>query len=349
MNTTWQIFLQNQKAIFENGYVTHFNGGIREFKDIQADTTILADLSNMGLIRFSGEDAFNFLQGQFTCDLRKVTPQTAQHGSYCTPKGRILASFIIWQGASVNEYILQLPVILLAAISKRLAMYILRAKVQIQDDSDALIRIGVAGSKACTVVEELFQIDRSSLAPLAVIHTENASILCREADRYEIITTPDKAASIWSQIASHAKPAGTVFWDWLEIRAGIPVILPDTQEQFIPQMVNLDAIGGVSFQKGCYPGQEIVARTQYLGKLKRRMYRVNILSSEPVKPGDQLICTELAEQACGMIVNAAPSPEGGYDALAVIQTANVDTDKICWKSLDGPLLRFQSLPYTIPE
>lgn len=318
-----------------------------KLKDIQT-STLLVDLSNLGLIRFSGEDAFSFLQGQLTCDLRKVNQQTAQYGSYCTPKGRILANFIIWSGAAGNEYFMQLPATLCEAISKRLTMYKLRAKVQLSDSSDTLVRIGVAGNKAKLLIEELFHIPEpsiSSLSSLSVVHTEKGSILYREANRYQIITTPDQATIIWPHLALQAISAEAMYWDWLEIKAGIPVVLPATQEQFIPQMVNLDIIGGVSFQKGCYPGQEIIARTQYLGKLKRRMYLANIASSLPVSAGDHLFSAELSEQACGMIVNAVSSPEGGYDVLAVIQITSVEAGKIFWKSLDGTALQIQPLPY----
>lgn len=318
-------------------------------KDAQTNT-ILVDLSNFGLIRFSGEDATNFLQGQLTCDLRKVDHQTAQYGSYCTPKGRILANFIIWSGVGNDEYFMQLPASLCEAIAKRLTMYKLRAKVQLSESNKTLARIGIAGDKAKLLVEALFHITvppSSSFSSVGIIHTEKGSILCREANRYEIITPPDQASIIWPRLALQAEPVGTKYWDWLEIKAGVPVILPTTQEQFIPQMVNLDIIGGVSFHKGCYPGQEIIARTQYLGKLKRRMYLANITSPLPVMAGDHLFSAELSEQACGVIVNAAPSFAGGHDALAVIQMTSVEAGNIFWKSPDGPILQIQSLPYSL--
>ncbi|SDH96299.1 folate-binding protein YgfZ [Nitrosomonas sp. Nm132] len=348
MNSIWQTFLQEHNAIIEKGHVIHFKDSTIELKNAQNDT-ILVDLSSFGLIHFLGEEASAFLQGQLSCDLRKVNHQTAQYGSYCTPKGRMLASFLIWSGIANNEYFMQLPSILLDVISKRLSMYILRAKVQLDDYSDTLIRIGIAGSKAKLLIEEIFHGATLPVSSLRTVHTEKGSILCRNVDRYEIITTLDQAITIWPHLASQATPVGTMYWDWLEIKAGIPVILPITQEQFIPQMVNLDVIGGVSFHKGCYPGQEIIARTQYLGKLKRRMYLANIASSQPVMAGDHLFTTELSEQSCGMIVNAAPSPEGGFDALAVIQANSVETNKIFWKSLNGPALRMLPLPYLLPQ
>lgn len=348
MDPVWQAFLQEYNATIEKGYVIHFGDDVSELKSAQTDT-ILVDLSNFGLIHFSGEDASAFLQGQLTCDMKKNDQQTAQYGSYCTPKGRMLASFIIWSHTDHNEYFMQLPTTLLEAISKRLSIYILRAKVRLNDSSDSLIRIGIAGNKARLLIEEIFHSIVLPISPLGIAHTEQGSILCRDFNRYEIITTLDHAVMIWPSLALKATPVGTICWDWLEIRAGIPVILPITQEQFIPQMVNLDVTGGVGFQKGCYPGQEIIARTQYLGKLKRRMYLVNIASTKPVMAGDQLFSTELPEQSCGMIVNATPSPEGGFDALAVIQTNIVGAGKIFWKNLEGPALQILSLPYLLPQ
>lgn len=348
MNPVWQTFLQEYNATIEKGHAIHFRDVATELNNAQTDT-ILIDLSNFGLIHISGEEASTFLQGQLTCDLRKVDHQTAQYGSYCTSKGRMLASFIIWSHADHNEYFIQLPSILLEAISKRLSMHILRAKVRLNDSSDSLIRIGIAGNKARLLIEEIFHSITLPISPLGIVHTEQGSILCRDINRYEIITTLDQAIMIWPHLALQATPVGTTCWDWLEIKTGIPVILPITQEQFIPQMVNLDITGGVSFQKGCYPGQEIVARTQYLGALKRRMYLVNIASSQPVMAGDQLFSAELSEQSCGMIVNATPSPEGGFDALAVIQTNSVEAGKIFWKNLEGPAVQILSLPYLLPQ
>ena len=136
-------------------------------------------------------------------------------------------------------------------------------------------------------------------------------------------------------------------WDWLDIRAGIPVVGPATQEAFVPQMANLDLIGGVSFTKGCYPGQEIVARMHYRGTLKQRMYLANVGGTQLPQPGDKLFSPEFGEQACGTIVNGAPSPEGGQDVLAVIQIASAEKGAVHWKSPNGPALKFMQLPYPL--
>ncbi len=343
MNPTWLSFLKNQQAVIENDRVLHYGDTTAELRHTK-NGTVIADLSHLGLIQFSGEDALAFLQGQLTCDVKKIKPDMASHGGYCTHKGRLLASFQLWQK---DDYLMQLPTNLCAAIQKRLSLFVLRAKVQLTDHSDSLIRIGVAGKNAHMLAEQISGTKFDPERRLAVAHSELTSILCQAPNRYEFVTNIKYAPTLWAHLRKHAIPAGAACWDWLEIQSGIPVILPATQEQFIPQMVNLDAIEGVSFQKGCYPGQEIVARTEYLGKIKRRMYLANISTTAPVTAGDELFSTLMTEQSCGKIVNAAPSPSGGYDVLAVIQMNSVEAGKVHWKTLDDPALEINPLPYSL--
>lgn len=331
MNQAWQDFLQHQNAVIGNGSVAHFSDPAAELEHTQSGT-IIVDLSQWGLIRFSGEDAQTFLQGQLTCDVNNVNDQLAQIGSYCTPKGRMLTSFYLWKHQ--DDYLMQLPIELCANIQKRLSMFVMRANVKVTDDSDTLIRIGLAGSGSAALISTLKD-DMS------------VSVVSHAPDRYELITIPEKAPAIWAQLIEHAKPVGAACWDWLTIRSGVPVILFATQDQFIPQMVNLDRIEGVSFKKGCYPGQEIVARTHYLGKIKRRMYLANIPTTEMVVAGDELFSADMAEQSCGKIVNAAPSPNGGVDVLAAIQVSSVEAGRVFCKQLDGPALEIIQLPYTL--
>ena len=173
--------------------------------------------------------------------------------------------------------------------------------------------------------------------------------------RFLISTNATGAGEIWPALSRDALPVGSACWDWLNIRSGIPVILPATQEQFVAQMVNLELIGGVNFKKGCYPGQEIVARMQYLGKLKRRMYLAHLDhtahpdNSDLPQAGDELFSAEMEGQASGMVVNAAPAPEGGYDVLASVQSSSQQTRQVHWKSLQGTALRFLPLPYALSD
>jgi hypothetical protein len=301
--------------------------------------TILADLSRSGVIGVNGEDSQTFLQGQTTNDVRLATDR-AQYNSLCTPKGRMLASFLLWRDA--DGYFLQLPATLQAGIQKRLTMYVLRSKVKVRDAGDETVRLGVAGMGA----EALLQAAIGALPPdvMGVVRHDKGTIIRLGATRFEVVTPLERGPALWEELSAQSTPAGSACWEWLEIHAGIPVILPQTQEQFTPQMANFEAIGGVSFTKGCYTGQEIVARTQYLGKVKRRMYLAHLVSDSAPQPGDELFG---AEPTAGMVVNAQPAPDGGYVLLAVIPTASVEAGAVHFKTPEGPTLHLMPLPYPV--
>lgn len=303
---------------------------------------VFQELPHPGLIRFSGEEAQAFLHNQLSCDVAALAAGHSTYGAYCTPKGRALASFLLWR--SEQGWFMQLPSSLREPIQKQLSKFILRSKVRAEDASSDRALLGVAGKDAAALVRQV--LGAAPKLPHDVLHMEGATLLRLPMDRYEIAISREQAPRLAEALGA-ADTAGSEHWEWLAIRAGIPVILPATQEQFVPQMVNLDLIGGVSFQKGCYPGQEIVARMHYRGTLKQRMYLANIAVDERPQPGDKLYSPGFGEQASGAIVNAARSPEGGHDVLAVVQIASAGKGDIHWKSLDGPALKLLPLPYEV--
>jgi folate-binding protein YgfZ len=164
-----------------------------------------------------------------------------------------------------------------------------------------------------------------------------------------ILSVPAAAAAetFAALSGSGLAPAGTAAWQWLDIQAGWPLVTASTQEEFVPQMANFELLGGVSFKKGCYPGQEIVARTQYLGKLKKRMYRASVTANGLPAAGTDLYSPDLGEQSCGKVVTATPSPEGGYELLAVMQMSSHEGNDVHLGSPGGPQLAFRSLPYAV--
>ncbi len=340
MNEFWKNSLvQNGAAIVDNR-VAHFGNADEELQAM-GNTTIIADISHLGLLRIEGDDSQGFLQGQFSNDVRELSGSQAQYSSYCTPKGRMLASFLLW--LDDGNYYLQLPRETLVGLQKKLTLHVMRSKVKITDVSDAGVRLVVAGSEAKKAMEEV--LGGSPPASLGIIQGTDFTIIGLEDDRFEIVASVEQGRKLWEKLVSHCKPLGSGCWDWLNIQAGIPVIYNATQEEFIPQMVNFELIGGVNFRKGCYPGQEIVARTQHLGKTKRRMYLAHIAASEAPQPGDALFYAEGDGQA--RIVDAQRSPQGGYDVLAVIPIAAIESGAIRWHSQDGPQLDFLALPYPV--
>jgi len=342
MNTDWQNFLTQRGATIESGVVLNFGDSTAELK-AATEKTVLCDLGQFGTLRVSGEDAQTFLQSLLSNDIREVTADRAQYSSLNTAKGRVLAIFLIWRDGS--DYLIQLPRVLCEPIRKKLSVYVLRSKVTVSDISEETICLGLAGKDAITLAAECFESTPS--APMSVGKHKHAFAIRVSKQRLLIVTTPQYAAGMWKCLSMDTADAGAPCWDWLNIRDGIPVILPQTQEQFVAQMVNLDLIGGISFSKGCYPGQEIVARTQYLGKLKRRMYRAHIDGSIEPQPGDELFSADMEGQPSGMIANVAPTPSGGHDMLAVVQIASHDAFPIHLGSLSGDRLAFQPLPYPL--
>ncbi len=348
MISDWQHFLEQNGAIIEAGQVTHFGKPEAELEAVQGED-IIADLSHLGLIRASGEECRDFLQGQFSNDVRNVDENNCQLNSYNSPKGRIIAAFRLLQRDS--DFYLQLPRERLEPTLKRLRMFVLMSKVVLEDASDSLVCLGIAGPNAEKIVADATGIDAPAQVD-GVTHDGSVTVLrlAGTVPRFEIIAPQQDARDIWNKAAAEGQPAGVGVWELLEIRAGLPSIYTDTAESFVPQMVNLHLINGVNFKKGCYPGQEIVARMQYLGKLKRRMYLASVDVETPPQPGDKVFAANTESgQGAGNVVKAARSPAGGFELLVVADTATLEQQALHLESETGPELRFAELPYRFED
>ena len=304
-------------------------------------TALYAELSGTGLIAVRGADAAAFLQAQLTSDIASLGAARTQYSGYCSPKGRLLATFVVWR--CEDEFFLQLPEALRAAVQARLSKYVLRARVKLVQAERQLL--GFWGPGAKEVLDQL-----AGAAPHEVheaLVTEDLCVTRLPLDRYLVAVAAGRADRVRSALAAAACEQAESAWCALDVAAGVPVITAQTQEEYVPQMVNLDLIGGVSYSKGCYPGQEIVARTHYLGRLKQRMYRVRVPVAG-VHCGDRLFSEAFGpDQASGAILNVAPAADGGHDALAVIRTDGLD--RVHWRSADGPAIELKTLPYAVSE
>jgi folate-binding protein YgfZ len=311
----------------------------REETRAARDGTVVADLSHNALIEVTGDDATEFLHAQFTNDVQALAAGGAQWNGWCSAKGRLLATFLLVKRA--QGYLMLLPAEIAAPIAKRLGMFVLRSKVKIADASGSLERIGVAGTQAR---EQVAAVLGDAPAPLRAIERDGAIGVALDATRFVLFAPDARAQQIWLALSRSATPAGADAWEWTSIRAGMPTVVAATQEAFVPQMANFDLIGAVSFQKGCYPGQEIVARTHYRGGLKRRMAIAHFAPDAHPAPGESLFSPAFGDQAAGVVANAAPSPEGGFDALVVAQIESLEGDDLRWKSPEGPRIRIVSRP-----
>ena len=304
--------------------------------------SVLASLSHLGVLQFSGEEAESFLQGQLTCDVTSIGSSLSTYGAYCSPKGRMLANFLLWREETGFFMVLSRDIV--AAVQKRISMFVLRSRVKVSDASDSVVFHGAAGPQADDVLRGIF--DNLRIGPNEITRKAGFGTAIRLAGgRFMLASTSSNAPELRQRLAGLLTPVGPRAWHWLDIRSGVPLVTAATQDRLVPQMANLDILGGVNFDKGCYTGQEIVARTQHLGKVKRRLFLANVAAK--AAPGDDLFCEDLGDQAGGLVVNAQPSPNGGYDLLAAVQSRSRERSTVHLRSLDGPALSFLPLPYIV--
>jgi tRNA-modifying protein YgfZ len=339
--TTWTEFLTSQGAALNDATVTDFGDPQAELAAAAAQT-VIADLSQFGLIGLAGEEAQTFLHGQITNDLRGLTHQAAVFAGYLSAKGRMLANFLVMKRG--DDVLVMLPASLREPIQKRLSMFILRSKVKARDAGAEWVRLGVNGPDASQALTEALGYELPS-GMMGMAHGEQTFVLRLGDQRFDVFLQPEAAPAIWQQLSARSRPVGAPAWDWLMVQSGVPMVLPQTQDHFVPQMANMELLGGVSFNKGCYPGQEIVARSQYLGKVKRRLFLAHIDTAAAA--GDELFSSELPDQAAGHIANAAPAPGGGFDVLAVVHNSCVEAGDVHLKARDGAPLVFRPLPYPV--
>jgi tRNA-modifying protein YgfZ len=305
-------------------------------------------LMQFGVIDVTGDDAATFLHSQLTNDTQHLDAASARLAGYCTAKGRLLASFLTWRAGDTIRLLVARDV--QAAVQKRLSMFVLRAKAKLADASGALAAVGFAGD-----VRDALSTVFDALPDGVHVKVDGpAGSLIRVPDaagrlRYLWVGPKAEVEARLPALDAKLTRASAAVWDWLDIRAGEPRITQRVVEQFVPQMVNYDVLGGVNFRKGCYPGQEIVARSQYRGTIKRRTALANVAGEpETVLPGSELFHADDAVQPCGMVVNAAAAPDGGVDMLVEMKLAALEAGTVRLGSADGPELTFLPLPYALP-
>jgi folate-binding protein YgfZ len=305
-------------------------------------------LTQFGVIDVKGEDAASFLHNQITNDVQHLDASTARLAGYCSPKGRLLGSFLMWRTADAVRLLIARDV--QAAVQKRLSMFVLRSKAKLTDATSEVAAIAFAGDV------------RAALSGVFDALPDGVHVKV-EGPHGSLIRVPDAAhrprflwvgakADVEAQVAKLDEKLTRVpeqMWDWLDIHAGEPRITHATVEQFVPQMVNFDVLGAVNFKKGCYPGQEIVARSQYRGTIKRRTALAHVdTRTDAVLPGAELFHSDDPGQPCGLVVNVAPGEKGGVDCLVEIKLAALENGSVHVGAADGPTLGFVPLPYAFP-
>jgi folate-binding protein YgfZ len=297
----------------------------------------VARLDHLGVIRIQGEDAVHFLQGQLTQDFALLGDSQARLAGYCTAKGRMLASFVGFKVEPNGAVLLICGRDLLPSTLKRLSMFVLRAKARLSDATAEFALYGLLGNVMDTAAGgalAAWQLRREGAAVLVGLPAAKGQT------RGLLVTGPESAA-----------PAGPAIsleqWLWTEVASGVAPVTTPTVEAFVPQMLNYESVGGVSFKKGCYPGQEIVARSQFRGTIKRRACIVH--SDAPLAAGDEIFNPTGSAEACGITALAAAAPGGGWDAIVSILTSAAATGQLNAGAIDGPALQLRTLPYELLE
>ena len=300
------------------------------------------ELTHMGVIRVAGEDAAKFLQGQLTQDFALLGLSEARLAAFCNAKGRMQASFVVFK-RSEDEILMVCSRDILAATLKRLSMFVLRAKARLSDASADFAIYGLTGYAIESIATNAHpawakvDFDASSLVYLPAGAGVPRAFWCGPSDA----APPDGA------------PLPLAVWHWLSVQSGIAMITQPIFEAFVPQMLNYESVGGVNFKKGCYPGQEIVARSQFRGTLKRRAYLVHAASEgAALAAGQEVFHARDPEQPCGLVAAAAPCPAGGFDAIVSMQTAaaaDASDGNLRAASAEGPVLTLLPLPYALLE
>ncbi|MEZ5536135.1 MAG: folate-binding protein [Thiolinea sp.] len=338
MKPDWKQFLIERGAEFDADTLIHFGNPERE-RRIPPQGAILCDLSHTGLISASGSDAQSFLQGQLSNDISQVSNNRAQLSSYSSPKGRAITTLQV--ALRQGTYYLSLSGDVLEPVLKRLRMFVMRSQVALEDASESLVHFGYSDPRGEQRLAEI--IGDIPLQPMDVVQSGNLTIIRQPAPvpRFEILGELDDACQLWSRLGVNAAGVGRNAWDYYDVEAGIPHVTLNSMEAWVPQMMNLHLIDAISFSKGCFPGQEVVARLKYLGKNKRQTYRLAIDGIELPETGSTVQNSKDAE--AGLVLNAALNPDGKAEVLAVMKNSEI-SDTL---TINGQTARIMDLPYAL--
>ncbi|MBU2705724.1 folate-binding protein YgfZ [Zooshikella marina] len=336
MSTSWSEFLEAQGAQFNDDQVLAFP------QPPLSSQPTLVDLTPMGIIHISGEGSDKLLQGQLTCDINQVSESQAQFGAYCTPKGRMIGNFWIWRAD--DDFLLFLSRNAIEHFIQTLSKYAVFYKCSISNHSQKWVQLAILGNEANTT---LSQTGLPTTNDKLQITTQNQlQIINLPGQQGYLINCPiDQAENYWLTFSKHCSPAGYGYWQHYLVDQGIAWINQQFQEKYIPQQFNMQFIEGISFKKGCYTGQEIVARTQYLGKLKSRLYHIKLPDNATALPGQPLY-SPAHNSSVGEIISLN-HPTHSTEALAVLMTKAVNNDDVYLDQDLSKKVQLLSLPYTI--
>ncbi|MEX2523621.1 MAG: hypothetical protein WD750_01570 [Gammaproteobacteria bacterium] len=307
-----QSFLKQQNAVIDDDGNIGFPG-----VDIGADAcpeTFITIVPGFCLLHVAGSDAVSFLHAQLTCDVENMADGAGSSAAWCNPKGRVIATFLLFR--LDNEFFLLLPSVLKESVVKRLNMFVLRADVRITDFTEGRSLLGVRDQSENSNAFSITKLNER----LHLFLPDTGSERCL------IIDENERLQKVWTELTETFRPVDSRCWALLDIKAGIPWLNHDTTEQFLPQELSLEESGGLSFSKGCYPGQEVVARVHYRGQVKRRLFHASADGNTGITPG--LKIRDEAGKSTGTVVSATAMTNAGAVLLIVIETASAQAETL---------------------
>ncbi len=336
----WQEWLESQNVSVTNGTIT----GADQTASSPKSTTLTL-LGHERLLTFSGKENRKFLQGQLTCDVDALTHGEITNGACCNPKGRMVANFRMF--AANEDLIASLPADQVEHLKAHLSKYAAFFRtVSITESTNEWVRMGVSGKNASQIISELTGQNTPTANALCLWNMGIVAAISSHASRFELWIKPEHAQTVWQQLSVHATVVNTTQWQLDDMKEGLAWITEASRESWIPQHLNWQAVNGVSFSKGCYTGQEIVARMKYLGKLKSHMYRFTAKLDSP--PATGAIVNNSSGKKTGEVVIALPGIQDEIEILAVIRKDDAETGLLTLAENNTPL-ELKELPYTTTE
>ncbi|MBI2792143.1 MAG: folate-binding protein YgfZ [Gammaproteobacteria bacterium] len=331
----WHEFLMKQGAHISDSTSVHF-GDLKQELAALSTQNCMMDLSSFGLLSISGPDAKSFLQGQITCNIDELTQKKSLLGAHCNLKGRMQSLFSIAvhpDNQNYSHFLLCIPTSMLTITQNNFKKFAIFSKVEIKV-ADDMVGIGLVGLEAPHLIANIKQ-------NISVYHKEGA------IPRYELFGPMEEMKQLWLQWKTVCMPISTQASELLDIRAGLPMVYPATIDEILPHHANLSILEGISYNKGCYLGQEIIARMQYRGKLKKHMYRVFVQDKSKPKIGSAVLGSTLTtNEAPGIVVRASESDQDGYELLIILDDLYQNFENVRLYSADGPKVLRLDLPYS---
>lgn len=333
MQDTWQAFLLQQGATIKDDVIDLDTSGLNI-----KQTPLIAPLSDFAMLAVEGDDRHVFLHGQFINDLNLIDKPAAQLSAWCNPKGQLITNFLVINTGT--SYLLIFKQELKEFVQKRLTMFVMRSNVTITDISDTSPLLGLDN------ISDLSLLDKNIPTVSGAVYAFDGLIIICHPDgsgRYLLTGSVDALINKLNVLKNQFMMTGSTIWNLLDILAGLPWITSATQEQFLPQLLNLDALKGLSYKKGCYPGQEVIARLHFRGEVKKRLKLIS--TDQRLSTGDSLYL-EQSENKVGTVINSGTHPDGLCYALAVIALDKIN-EKLFADTQCHHEVSLLELPYAI--